>query len=105
MDFSELETIEPYCKAPWNLSFETTLQRREEAVEWANVVNEGILSGDTSCWKGNISLRIYSSHRRDRDRLEDKQCLRIGRNDQITVYHAELIAFLHATARIRRHME
>ena len=98
IDLSDLETIEPYCKAPWHPSFHAVIQEREDAVTWANTTEERVLFVDASYREGNIGVGIYFRLRHQRHGIEDKQSLRIGHNEHITANHAELIAIHNAMA-------
>ena len=100
VQLSDLETIEPYCLAPWQAGFQASIQTREEAVEWANKTHERVLYVDASYRKGNIGAGIYFGIGDGRHRIDDRQSLKIGLSEGVTANHAELIAMHRAMAHI-----
>jgi Reverse transcriptase (RNA-dependent DNA polymerase)/Endonuclease-reverse transcriptase len=102
VQLSDLETIEPYCLAPWRAGFHVTVQDKEEAVKWANETSERVLYVDASYRKGNIGTGIYFGLGNCQHRIDDRQSLRIGHSEQVTANHTELVAIYQAMAHIEQ---
>jgi hypothetical protein len=100
VQLSGLETIEPYCLAPWRAGIQASIQDREEAVKWANETKERVLYVDASYRKGNIGAGIYFGLGNGQHKIDDRQSLKIGLSEGVTANHTELIAMHRAMAHI-----
>lgn len=101
IELDKLETIEPFCLAPWQEPIEACIPDREEAQKWVGAPHEVKMFTDASYRNDNAGVGLYCPiENKGSVTMKDKWVIALGQSEGLTATYVEIIAIQQALLRI-----